>query len=259
MKHKYLTFKFKKSTKKSHKSKRCSVIIKRLFAEHAHSESFQEHELEFVGILDMVEGLEYHYKKFIRMENSQHIRMENSQHKRLKKIFEEMMIFPAPPQNTIHEIVAYFNRLGQIDFLFRSTWFKKYVAESDLAILCPTILALLPFRNKFGAHRSIDATRGESASQQASHASLPFGLTWMGKADRDTYLKHDVSAMNIGYQIKIAKNHRDSKLEAQKIPAVDEIEIFGKEEIWITFIPAKHHDKICAEIIKIVKQALKET
>ncbi len=253
MKHPFLEFKLKEPTNKKYKPKKCSTLLKHFFAKHANSKAPQEHELELMGLLDMVGGIEYHHKNFLRIEKDCH--------KIYKKTFEEMIFYSIPSKNAIHEMVAYLNRLGQISSLFTSGWFKKYVRKSDLAVLCPTILALTPLRNKFASHRSIDKSKNESSSQLANHASLPFGLRWIGTASSNTNpFVWDMNT-NIGYQINISKHEKLNRsliLEKYHSSPVDKVEIFTKNEIWITFIPTKHHNKICNEILSVMKKFFQE-
>ena len=241
MKHDHIRFTFRKSSKRITKSKaKCSRYLSELFATPEYFQRQQEYEVELMGLLDMVEGLEYHHKKFVRMENIQR--------KILQKIFDEEELLPTPPQNMIHESVAYLNRLGQIDALITSEWFKRQIGETELANLCPIILSLMPLRNKFAAHRSIDYRRDETNSQLINHASVPLGLKWTSFSVSD-----DVHEYSVVYRIKIYCKDRHKILRACERPPIDKIEIFGNDEIWIFFILSKQHAYICAEIIKIVE------
>ena len=158
----------------------------------------------------------------------------------------------------IHECVAYLNRLGQIETLFASEWFQKFVKKEELAACCPNILALIPLRNKFASHRSIDASKKETLSQLANHASLPFHVTWLGPASsKQTDLPESsfLDQANIIYQIRISNDgkwNRSMILKKYYPTAVDGIEIFAGNEIWITFIPTKQHAIISSEIISII-------
>lgn len=145
----------------------------------------------------------------------------------------------------IHEMAAYMNRLGQLKALLTSAWFKKYISRERLAELSPIILALVPLRNKFTAHRSIDDPRHETDYQKAMHASLPFVITTRG-TNKNTY--------NVAYDIKIAKNDRDKLLTALHSDLIEEVEIFSnQQEIWISFQPTRHHALICDEITGTIK------
>lgn len=102
-----------------------------------------------VGAIDMMRGLVYHHNNFVRSYD------------RLKGLF---------PNNDHldHEIVAYFNRMGQFYFFARSKFVKQ--AIPDYTLLIPTIQGFLIFRNKFSAHRSMDAPKGEAEADKIAHA-----------------------------------------------------------------------------------------
>jgi hypothetical protein len=245
MNHSFLRFKFKKKAKKYY-GKNCLRKIRNIFDRHSDAEIIKKNELELVGLLDMIDGLKYHFKKFVKMEKIQR--------KWLKKRFDEQIFFSnGPKKDMIHEIVAYLNRLGQIETLFTSKWFVKLIKKKDLAIICPTILALLPLRNKFASHRSIDDPGKETDSQIESQSTLPFGVNWRGRAS-GIINSFDYDSLFISYDIKISLLHRSSILRSHKIPLVSDIEIFTGEEIFIMFIPTKHHQKICNEIVNAIQK-----
>lgn len=253
MNHSFLKFDFKNT--KNTKCKNIYLKVIALFSEHHTSEIFMNHELEFLGILDMVDGLEYHYKKFIRMEN------KHREHQ--KKIWENG-IYLTPPNNPVHEAVAYLNRLGQVHTLLTSNWFKKNVKESAIARLCPSILALMPFRNKHTAHRSVDGPRGESPQQLAMHASIPFGQIWEGSKVEIDQQGRPVwqEEIHITYKITIDRNeklNRSPILKEHKTNFVQGIEHVGSKDssdLWLSFTPSKHHTIICNEIFSIIEHAL---
>ncbi len=238
MKHPYLNFTFSKPRKKL---KTVSVRLAFLFAENSSSSILQSHELELAGIIDMAKGLEYHYKNFKKIEKKYLASYE--------KIFKEMILSQIPgKENMIHEAVAYLNRLGQIETLITAPWFKTYITEETLVNFCPKIFALMPLRNKFTAHRSIDDPRNETESQKASQASIPFGIQSRGPIG---------GLPKVSYSIKIAKEERrDSRKTLlatyHKLP-VQEIEHFSETEVWITFTPTKHHEEICSEIVTVLR------
>lgn len=264
MKHPFLKIEFQKSHNKSY-----STDLGNLFVEYKDSGRLQENELEIFGLYDMVSGLEYHQENFVEMEEFER--------ERLKIVFQEQRILSEPSENnTLHEVVAYFNRLGQIQTLFDSAWFRKYVEESNLVALCPMILALMPFRHKFASHRSIDDPKKETESQKANHAGLPFVTKWISsivegelginnikKLSETELHRWDMDLFeksSIAYQIKISNldssYNRSCLLRKFHKAPVEGIELFAGEEIWITFIPVQQHDKICTEIIEAARAFL---
>lgn len=236
MKHPFLKFQFKKPKKSNYKPKQYVTRLRHLLTNNHHLLE-EKYQLELWGSVDMVLGLEYHYKHFVKIENACR--------DHCKRTFE----YGVSSKNAIHEMVAYMNRLGQAFYFLKSRWFRDYIKEKDLARLCPVFLALLPFRKKFASHRSIDDTRGETEDQIANHASLPYGICWFGPAS----LNRDFKTKNIVYKIKLSKEHRAKELQDNCPDAINEIEIFSESIIWITFIPTKHHHIICNEIIRVIE------
>ncbi len=57
-----------------------------LFALHSSKKNFKEHEDKLVGVLDMIEGIEYHYKKIHFYEKAarrlviEHERLKDDEH-----------------------------------------------------------------------------------------------------------------------------------------------------------------------------------
>lgn len=219
------------------KSKKYSTQLKNLFTKHSLCELLVKHELETASIPLLVDGLEYNYRNHRRLEKQQ--KPGNS------------LKFP----ETIHEITAYFNRLGQIHALITSNWFENYINERDIAVLCSSILAIIPFRDKQSAHRSFDrpldpskTKRTETDSQRESHSDLLLFFRWVGKVDDPE--------LNLIYELKIAKDNR-SKLLANYHPLpVSDFEHFTDDEIFVSFIPNKHHNQIMCEILKIFEKVV---
>lgn len=218
-----------------------------MFFDNQLSELFVKYELELLGVLDIVDGLEYHYKNFRKIEKKYIIAQEQL----LKEHIYEPVL---NPQYMIHEATAYLNRLGQIETLFTSEWFKNYMSAEELVKYCPIIFALMPFRNKFTAHRSIDDPRNETPSQMASHASIPLGISSRGKVGERP---------NVNYTIKVQRAERENPKKTplaiyQKSP-IGDIEFFTEDEVFLTFIPTKHHQKICLEIVTVLKASFEKS
>lgn len=148
--------------------------------------------------------------------------------------------------NTINEITAYFNRLGQIYSCITSDWFQDYVKKEQLPFLCPSILALIPYRHKYAAHRSLDRPWGESQSQHESHSNIYLYNEWHGKIGDPRML--------IGYQIKIDKKDRCKILTNYHPLPVQNFEFFSDKEIFIDFVPTDHHNRIIHETFETLTQ-----
>ena len=242
MEHPFLQFHgFTKSKNKSYNPKKIATKLKALFADNAKALDF--YNLKLVGLLEMVNGLEYHYKNFAKTETCCRIKLE--------KKFKERKFLSTPYKNAFHEVIAYLNRLGQIYYLFTSPWFRKYVKESDLAKLCPTLLALTPLRHRVACHRGCDKSPNhkiEIDEHLASQASVAIVAIWQGEKDS--------CVLNMSYKIKILKEekyNRSKILRKYHIFPVETVEIFTEKEIFLSFIPSKHHNNICKEIIDVIE------
>lgn len=230
MKHPFLKYQPKKAKKANRVLKRYTARLRHLLTNNNHLLE-ENYQLELLGLLDMVSGLEYHYRNFKKIEKACR--------KRYKKTFEDAIFYSIPSKNVIHEMVAYMNRCGQIFYLFKSEWFSRQIKVKDLAYLCPEFLALLPFRHKFASHRSIDMSRGETPHEQANQASLR--AAWVGTFSKDDIKNgkgHDWDKMNIQYQMLVTE---------KKDKGVEKV-------TWPTFIPAKHHNIVCDEIIRVIEE-----
>jgi hypothetical protein len=102
--------------------------------------------INLIGAIKMVEGLEYHYDKYL-------------QNKASLQRFD------------IHDLTAYMNLMGQLFAFFKSSFVIKNVPEIN--VLITKIIYLKPFRDKSTAHRSIDFPRNESNQAKIKQA-LPF-------------------------------------------------------------------------------------
>jgi hypothetical protein len=219
------------------KSKKYSAQLKNLFQKHPLCKLLVHHELETWGIPLLVDGLEHHYRN--------HSRLEKRQEPGNALKFSE----------TIHEITAYFNRLGQIHALITSNWIADCISEKDIAALCPSILSIIPFRDKQSAHRSFDrpldpskTKRTETDSQRESHSDLLLFFKWTGKVGNPE--------LHLTYELKIAKDNRSKLLTTYHHLPVSDLEHFTNDEISISFTPNRHHNQIMREILKIFEKAV---
>jgi hypothetical protein len=132
--------------------------------------------ISVVGAITMLEGLDYHYSKFMDLVS------------RLSPYYTRTMAdepwigrdqvenYPSPLLPTLreiadldaldHEAVAYLNRLGQFFAHARAQGFDSQLHKAR---------QLMPFRNKHTAHRSIDSPRNETMKEQESQA-MAFGF-----------------------------------------------------------------------------------
>ncbi|GAB4516639.1 MAG: hypothetical protein Tsb004_26500 [Allomuricauda sp.] len=108
--------------------------------------------IELLGVLKMMEGLDYHYGQFLKFKN-----LESNTHR-------------------IHEIVAYLNRVGQIYYFLKSDFTKNLIEVEDPLNLVPTIKEIIVFRKKATAHRSIDSPFDETIEYRNRQALAFIGF-----------------------------------------------------------------------------------
>lgn len=138
--------------------------------------------IQAVGAVTMLEGLDYHYARFMELVN----RLGPYYSRILGGVAADLpdrpRLFPTASEtedlNALdHESVAYLNRLGQ---------FHTYAKARGLATRLVKAHELMVFRNKHTAHRSIDAPRGES-QQEREHQAMAFGFYRLTRSGFPTY------------------------------------------------------------------------
>lgn len=143
--------------------------------------------IQTVGAVTMLEGLDYHYARFMELVN----RLEpyysgflGGAAEDLPNQSSEFAQRPFPTTTEMedlnaldHESVAYLNRLGQ---------FHTFAKARGLAARLVKAHELMVFRNKHAAHRSIDKPRGES-QQEREHQAMTFGFYRLTRAGFPTY------------------------------------------------------------------------
>ncbi len=209
----------------------------------------------------MLEGLEYHHTRLKQMEK-----------KMLTDVFSYMAGGGRKSKlgsSYVHEIRAYLNVIGQFVGCITSDWFSKnYVDKSQLSTLCPTVLALLPFRHKDAAHRCIDKPekrmKEETDSQKESFSSLYCDTEWTGQHSKPCDLTDEIplleqslaTDLHLSYHAKIAVEHRCPILNTYNVAPVAGIEYpVSSVEIWLSFIPVKQHFQIMTEAYATIKAA----
>lgn len=133
----------------------------------------EDESIQAIGAITMLEGLDYHYSRFVELVN------------RLGPYFSGQLVqrlFPTATEtedlNSLdHETVAYLNRLGQ---------FHTFAKAHKLAPRLLKTHELMVFRNKHTAHRSIDAPRGESQYEQ-EYQAMAFGFYRLTRGGFPTY------------------------------------------------------------------------
>ena len=117
----------------------------------SHSPKLRTDFVRYFGVAGMLAGLDYHFSNYMRAL--------------------ERLPWPAGHgyQAVRHEAVAWLNRIGQ--FHYFCEWAR--MEHPSLPLATPRIAALLPFRHKHAAHRSLDAPRRDDGPEfQLSQARL---------------------------------------------------------------------------------------
>ena len=152
----------------SHLIDRLASWLARATADPAFDES---QSVQIIGAVHVLQGMDYHYRAYLAHEvlgRAYLLRLEA-----FTRTLKGAGVIPAQdfPRASVdeamhlealnHEAVAYLNRLGQFYYFARSI---GRLAE------VPRLCALIHFRNKHGAHRSIDVPRGEEPEVQVGQA-----------------------------------------------------------------------------------------
>lgn len=147
----------------------------------------KDESIKTVGAVTMLEGLDYHYARFMELVNCldpyySRISGRPAQGLADQSCESAQRLFPTAAEAEYldaldHEAVAYLNRLGQ---------FQTYARARGLAARLVKASDLLVFRQKHTAHRSIDAPKDES-QQEREHQAMTFGFYRLARAEFPVY------------------------------------------------------------------------
>ncbi len=216
-----------------------------LFALFGTHPLYLKHKQKLGGVLDMVDGLEYHMRKIRIYEKkaclaASEIRklMQKTGPLTLPRLTKKTNHHPA-----VHEAVAYIGRLGQLDYFFESDWFGESLDKKQIALTIPSILALMPLRNKHSAHRQQDDPRpGDCGSLGLNEFGLRHGLA-----------SRTLDSEQVHFQYSFPTLKREPLLEKYHPSPVDEIEFFGSNNI-VNFAPTQVHGRIMNETMRLLEQ-----
>lgn len=223
--------------------KNSSHKLLQLYSQCSTHASYLSYEDQIGGLLDIMDGLEYHHKKISRYELAAQrlvvkLELAKSNAMSLIELAQGTNHHPAT-----HEAVAYLNRLGQLSYFFKSDWFCGQVSEPSIASAIPSILALLPIRHKLAAHRQIDVPRkGDSPNLGFNQFKLlntvkgPIG---------------NPQAARISYSFPT--NEREKLLEIHRPTPIANVEYFGGSNHIVIFTPTQIHPTILAETFNLME------
>ena len=144
----------------------------------------EEDSVKYGGAVFMLEGMQYHHENFLRLLDAlkdYYQALHATALDALGGVATSMPAFSCEDEaienNCQHEAIAYINRMGQ---------FFTFARSMRLDALMPTASDLMVFRNKFAAHRSMDAPRGETLAARKRHATA-FGWHQIIQGDFPVY------------------------------------------------------------------------
>lgn len=219
--------------------------ISYLFALHATHCLYLEQKDRLGGILDIFAGLEYHIK---RIKNYEKAACRRSLELMNRFNSEGSYNLPLLSRRTnhhpaVHEAVAYIGRLGQLACFFESEWFSSKAGEAQVAAEIPSILALMPLRNKHTAHRQQDDPRKDDCSS--------LGLNEYGLKHVLVGLNKNPEIVNLQYSFPTKQRHH--LLNKYHPLPIDGIEHLGSNNNLTIFTPTKIHSKIMSEAISLLE------
>lgn len=216
-----------------------------LFALCKDTPLFLKHKHLLGGILDMLDGLEYHIGKIRTYEKAacRFVANLNTLRKTKKPFSLAALSRRANHHPAVHEAVAYIGRLGQLCAFFESEWFSDVTGSNNIALKVPSILALMPLRNKHSAHRQQDDPRKDDCSSLGlNEFGLKHGLVGFGD---------EPERVNIQYSFPTKQRH--PLLKSYTPSEIPNIEHFGENNNIVTFTPTKIHQKVVSEAIDLLE------
>lgn len=192
-----------------------------------------------------------------------------------RRIFAEEWGNLSDSANIKHELTAYLNRMGQLYYFVQSPWVHNLVCSkeciyknnktqkisikkraklnckmNELIAGMKNLLALLPVRHKFTAHRSVDNTNPSDLNKKWT------SLVGMNKNGfpRIALISKDSIVKNTWFTFNFCKEDRNEFLD--KNP-VEGIERFEGNKLQITFDVTYLHEKIIDEFFTFLEKALK--
>lgn len=153
-----------------------------------------DREVQIRGAIDILSGLEYHHASFLDRLTPLKALMAC-----VARPIAECPL-PPPPSGEErqalstfqHEVVAYINRLGQLHYFAKSLGLLGCLVNAE---------SLLPFRNKYTAHRSVDYPQKNETEEEREAQAMTFGFG------------HTFIAGRLIFQIPVGKTYHQFNMQ----------------------------------------------
>lgn len=200
-----------------------------LLARRTHLVTDRIEYYRLTGAIDIIEGLEYHHSNWLGIVNECRDGLEYK------------------GAVATHEVIAYFNRLGQFYYFARSSWVKARAPNAVASL--QEVLRLIPFRNKISAHRSIDLPRPEDQGEdERRHITV-------NKACLLIIPQEDGCTMPPTPPMGNTMNGAMTEMLNRGTPAY---QLSVDPETWIQFVPERDHVKVMDDCFSLFSQLLSD-
>lgn len=158
----------------------------------------------------IIKGLEYHYFNYIQL---------NRRYKVLQQENKDISDYAANCLPVIemmkHEVVAYLNRLGQF-YYFTTSELNREILNNPKSFI-PKITYLMPFRNKYSAHRAVDVLKPNDQIDYVHQLDMSFSFVSTFKGDRLVFHIFLDKTKNDIREFDICSEHDHIIVETSKI------------------------------------------
>lgn len=179
-----------------------SIKAMALLSRSANNPILCDNYIRVRGLVDIIEGIEYHFNNFVRLYN------------------EKFYCFGMKDNSVDHEVVAYINRCGQFHKFCGSDFYKNF-----RSISMPTLDRVMMFRHKHAAHRSIDDPRkGDSDHLQVVHAVSLTGIIGRLYSERPDFVNDGTKNHEIPLCKRYILTYQIQTEEAEAINFTPEID-----------------------------------
>lgn len=270
------SLKIYQQTKKSRKK------LLHLFA--CYPVKFQEKKNLWIGLLDLLDGLEYHHGKIACIERSiqkkyslvRNAELLGADSNEFLQLYSRQFPNGLVPYCCAHELTAYLNRMGQIYYFFTSSWIhnllcqlgccdyskiKKRIKQvcivNNIIQKAATFLAIMPFRHKYSAHRVSDKSLGIDSEEDKNLSGYGFNIAGLRPAF--SYSLNDKNDKGRIYiSLNVCKKSRDIFLNQAYPNGLEDVEFICEksERVLIQFKPTICHQKLVQELLILVKEFL---